>query len=95
METKETKMWERIYEMKNDLISKVVDAIGDRTLDLSDENVYVFAIDHHCNEGLWGRLGTISEDGFTMDGDDEELVWKDMIMEDLAMIYDYLTTGSW
>ena len=95
MEAKKTKMWESIYEMKNDLISKVVDAIGDRTLDLSDENVYVFAIEHHCNEGLWGRLGTISEDGFTMDGDDEELVWKDMIMEDLAMIYDYLTTGSW
>ena len=95
MEAKKTKMWERIYEMKNDLISKVVDAIGDRTLDLSDENVYVFAIEHHNNEGLWGRLGTISEDGFTMDGDDEELVWKDMIMEDLAMIYDYLTTGSW
>ena len=95
MEAKKTKMWERIYGMKNDLVAKVKDAIGDRTLDLSDENVYVFAIEHHSNEGLWGRLGTISEDGFTMDGDDEELVWKDMIMEDLAMICDYLTTGNW
>lgn len=95
MEAKKTKMWERIYEIKNDLVSKVVDAIGDRIFDLSGENVYVFAIEHHNNEGLWGRLGTISEDGFTMDGDDEELVWKDMIMEDLAMIYDYLITGNW
>lgn len=95
MEAKKARMWERIYEMKNDLEAKVKEAIGDRILDLSDENVYVFAIEHHCNEGLWGRLETISEDGFTMDGDGEELVWKDMIMEDLAMIYDYLTTGSW
>lgn len=95
MEAKETKMWKRIYGMKNDLVAKVKEAIGDRTLDLSDENVYVFAIEHHCNEGLWGRLGTISEDGFTLDSYCEEYVWKDMIVEDLAMIYDYLTTGSW
>lgn len=95
MEEKKTKMWETLYEIKNDLVCKVVDAIGEQTLDLSGENVYVFAIEHHCNEGIWGRLGTISADGFTLDDYCEEYVWKDMIMEDLAMIHDYLTTGSW
>lgn len=92
---KKPMMWEVVDGVKRDLINKVVNAIGDKTLDLSKENVYVFAIEHHCSEGICGKLGTISEDGFTMDDDGEELVWKDMIVEDLAMVYDYLTTGSW
>ena len=95
MEANKPKMWETLYGIKNDLVCKVVDAIGEQTLDLSGENVYVFAIEHHSNEGIWGRLGTISADGFTLDSDCEAFVWKDMIVEDLAMIYDYLTTGSW
>ena len=95
MEEQKPKMWKVLYDIKNGLVSKVVDAIGEQTFDLSGENVYVFAIEHHNNEGIWGRLGTISADGFTLDGDCEVLVWKDMIMEDLAMIYEYITTGSW
>lgn len=87
--------WRIVSDIKNGLVSQVVEEIGERTLDVSEDNVNVFAIEHHCNEGLWGTLNTMSADGFTMGGDGEELVWKDMIVEDLAMVLDYLRTGNW
>lgn len=87
--------WRIICDIKNGLVSQVVEEIGERTFDVSEENVCVFAIEHHCNEGLWGTLNTMSSDGFTMGGDGEELPWKDMIVEDLAMVLDYLRTGNW
>ena len=89
--------WRIISDIKNGLVSQVVEVIGERTLDVSDDNVKVFAIEHHCNEGLWGILNTMSADGFTMgdDFDGIQLVWKDMIVEDLAMVLDYLRTGHW
>lgn len=89
--------WRIVSDIKNGLISQVVEEIGERTLDVSEENVKVFAIEHHCNEGLWGTLNTMSADGFTMgdDFDGIQLVWKDMIVEDLAMVLDYLRTGHW
>ena len=87
--------WRIVSDIKNGLVSQIVEEIGERTLDVSEDNVKVFAIEHHCNEGLWGTLNTMSADGFTMCGDGEELVWKDMIVEDLAMVLDYLRTGNW
>ena len=95
MERKATRAWDAVYEIKKDLVNCIVKELGDRTIDVSKENVYVFAIEHHCNEGLWGGLGTISKEGFTMDGEADELRWHDMIVEDLAMVLDYLRTGSW
>ena len=89
------KAWETVYSVKNSLVDMIETALGERTLDVSEDNVNVFAIEHHCNEGLWGTLNTMSADGFTMGGDGEELVWKDMIVEDLAMVLDYLRTGNW
>lgn len=91
----EMKAWKGVAIVKNSLVESVVEEIGERTLDVSEDNVKVFAIEHHCNEGLWGTLNTMSGDGFTMGGDGEELVWKDMIVEDLAMVLDYLRTGHW
>ena len=87
--------WRIVSDIKNGLVSRVVEEIGERTHDVSEDNVKVFAIEHHCNEGLWGTLNTISEYGFTLVGDNEELMWKDMIVEDLAMVLDYLRTGNW
>lgn len=89
--------WRIVSDVKNGLISQIVEEIGERTLDVSEENVKVFAIEHHCNEGLWGTLNTMSADGFTMgdDFDGIQLPWKDMIVEDLAMVLDYLRTGHW
>ena len=89
--------WRIICDIKNGLVSQVVEEIGERTLDVSEDNVKVFAIEHHCNEGLWGTLSTMSADGFTMgdDFDGIQLMWKDMIVEDLAMVLDYLRTGNW
>ena len=89
--------WRLVSDIKNGLVSQVVEEIGERTLDVSEDNVKVFAIEHHCNEGLWGTLNTMSADGFTMgdDFDGIQLVWKDMIVEDLAMVLDYLRTGNW
>ena len=99
---KEMKAWRIVSDIKNGLINQVVEEIGEREIDLSEDNVNVFAIEHHCNEGLWGTLDTMSADGFTMSadgftigGDGEELPWKDMIVEDLAMVLDYLRTGNW
>lgn len=94
---KEMKAWRIVCDIKNGLINQVVEEIGEREIDVSDENVKVFAIEHHCNEGLWGTLCTMSADGFTMgeDADNIDLCWKDMIVEDLAMVLDYLRTGNW
>lgn len=89
------KAWKTIAEVKHGLIDRIVRELGGRTIDVSKENVKVFAIEHHCNEGLEGTLNTMSADGFTMGGDGEELLWKDMIVEDLAMVLDYLRTGNW
>lgn len=89
------KMWETVASIKSGLVREIVNTIGEQNIDLSEENVRVFAIEHHCNEGLDGILGTISADGFALDDDDELISWRDMIVEDLAMVYDYLTTGSW
>ena len=93
----EMKAWEGVAIVKNSLVESVVEEIGERTLDVSQDNVKVFAIEHHCNEGLWGTLNTMSADGFTMDDGfyGIQLVWKDMIVEDLAMVLDYLRTGNW
>jgi hypothetical protein len=89
--------WRIVSDIKNGLVSQVVGEIGERTIDVSEDNVNVFAIEHHCNEGLWGTLNTMSADGFTMgdDFDGIQLMWKDMIVEDLAMVLDYLRTGHW
>ena len=89
--------WRIVSDIKNGLVSQVVEEIGERTIDVSEDNVNVFAIEHHCNEGLWGTLNTMSADGFTMgdDFDGIQLPWKDMIVEDLAMVLDYLRTGHW
>lgn len=95
MGTKELRMWDALHETKKGTVNAIVEELGERTLDLSEENVRVFAVDHHCNEGIWGTLGVISKGGFTMDGDTEVLYWYDMIVEDLAMVLDYLRTGSW
>ena len=92
---KEMKAWKTIAEVKHGLIDRIVRELGGRTIDVSKENVKVFAIEHHCYEGLEGTLNTMSADGFTMGGDGEELPWKDMIVEDLAMVLDYLRTGNW
>lgn len=91
----EMKAWEGVAIVKNSLVESIVEEIAERTIDVSEDNVNVFAIEHHCNEGFWGTLNTMSADGFTMGGDGEELVWKDMIVEDLAMVLDYLRTGNW
>ena len=97
MEEKNVRVWKAINDIKTGLVNYIVNEIGDRKLDLQEENVCVFAIEHHSDEGIWGTLGTISKDGFTMgDGcDGIELRWHDMIVEDLAMVLDYLRTGSW
>ena len=87
--------WRIVSDIKNGLVSQVVEEIAERNLDVSEDNVKVFAIEHHCNEGLWGTLNTMSADGFTMGGDGAELPWKDMIVEDLAMVLDYLRIGNW
>ena len=97
MSEKKAEIWRIVSDIKNGLINHIVKEIGERTLDVSEDNVKVFAIDHHCNEGLWGTLNTMNKDGFTMGGefDGIQLVWKDMIVEDLAMVLDYLRTGHW
>lgn len=94
---KGTNAWKEVCDVKNRLIDNIVKEIGERTLDVREENVKVFAIEHHCNEGLWGELSTMSAEGFTMGDGYEgiELCWKDMIVEDLAMVLDYLRTGNW
>lgn len=90
--------WNSVYAVKKGLVNSIVEELGERTIDLSEENVKVLAVEHHCNEAIWGTLGTISASGFTLGGEcesNEELRWLDMIVEDLAMVFDYLTTGSW
>lgn len=95
LKKEKAKMWETVASIKNGLVREIVNTIGEQTIDLSEERVKVFAIEHRCNEGLDGILGTISADGFTLDYDCELISWKDMIVEDLAMVYNYLTTGRW
>lgn len=94
---KKVETWRIVSDIKNGLVSRVVEEIGERTLDVSEDDVKVFAIEHHSNEGLWGTLDTMTKDGFTMgdEFDGIQLVWKDMIVEDLAMVLDYLRTGNW
>ena len=97
METKELRMWDTLHEIKKGIVNTIVEELGDRTLDVSECNVEVFAIEHHCNAGLQGTLVSLSTSGFVMawEGDTEEFYWYDMIVEDLAMVLDYLRTGSW
>ena len=87
--------WRNVKEIKVRLVDLICKELGERTVDLRKENVKVFAIEHHCNEALWGNIGVISNNGFTMDDDTEEIIWHDMIVEDLAMVLDYLKTGVW
>lgn len=95
MEEKKSKAWDAISDIKKELVSKIVEAIGGRTIDVSEAKVYVFGIEHNSNEGVWGVLTMLSPDGFTLDFDGIKLPWRDMIVEDLAMVYDYLLTGKW
>ena len=52
---------------------------------------------HMTDKSHSDYLNTMNKDGFTMGGefDGIQLVWKDMIVEDLAMVLDYLRTGNW
>ena len=59
------------------------------------EYMKLFAVEHHCNEMVEGDVQMISSSGFTLDSYCDELEWKDMIVEDLAMVLDYLRTGNW
>ena len=97
MEGKEKKAWEMIYEIKKGLVNNIVAELGERELDVCKDDIRVFAIEHHCNEGLQGLLVSMSSSGFVMawEEDVEEFRWYDMIVEDLAMVLDYLRTGSW
>ena len=97
MEKKETRTWDAVYEMKKTLVNSIVTELGERELGVCKDSIRVFAIEHHCNEGLHGLLVSMSSSGFVMawEGDVEEFRWHDMIVEDLAMVLDYLRTGSW
>lgn len=95
MEEKKPKMWETIYEIKKGLIRKIVEVIGERTIDVSEHNINVSAVEHHSGEGLHGQLVRLTEDGFVLQWDALELPWSDMVVEDLAIVHDYLTTGEW
>ena len=92
---KKTTMLETMLTIKNGLINEIVKTIGERTIDVSEEGVTVSAVEHHCNEGLFGEIIEMSASGFKLQWDACELPWKDMVVEDLAMVYDYLTTGRW
>jgi hypothetical protein len=87
--------WAGVSVLKNGLIDNIVKEIGDRKIDLSGEYMKLFAVEHHCNEMVEGDVQMISSSGFTLDSYCDELVWKDMIVEDLAMVLDYLRTGNW
>ena len=54
------RVWETINDIKIGLVNHIVNEIGERTLELQEENVCVFAIEHHSEDGIWGTLGTIS-----------------------------------
>lgn len=90
-----TGMYNAVYDIKKTLIAKIGDAMKGRTLDVSADNIKVSAVEHHSGEGLYGQLVSLAEYGFVLQWDALELPWKDMVVEDLAMVYDYLTTGSW
>lgn len=89
------KMWRVVYEMKMDLVSKIEELVGERTIDVSDDNINVSAVERHGGEALHGGLMELNEDGFILDFDATELPWSDMVVEDLAMVHDYLLTGEW
>jgi hypothetical protein len=90
-------MYVTVYKLKNELVSSIIETIGERTIDLSGEGVSVTAVEHHCGEAVSGTLGPISGSGFYLgdDCDNIELVWKDMIVEDLAIVHDNLIAGIW
>lgn len=97
METKDLRMWDALHEIKKGTVNAIVEELGERKLDVSEYNMRVFAVERHCNEGLQGTLVSMSSSGFVMalEGDAEEFYWYDMIVEDLAMVLDYLRTGRW
>lgn len=90
-------MYVTVYKLKNELVSSIIETIGERTIDLSGERVDVTAVEHHSGETVSGALGSISGSGFSLgdDCDNIELVWKNMIVEDLAIVHDYLIAGHW
>ena len=97
METRGLRTLDALYEIKKGTVNAIVEELGERKLDVSEYNMRVFTVDHRCNEGFQGTLVSMSSSGFVMDweGDVEEFYWYDMIVEDLAMVLDYLRTGSW
>lgn len=92
---KKVETWRIVSDIKNGLINQIVEEIGERKIDLSGEYMKLFAVEHHCNEMIEGDVKMISASGFTLDSYCDELMWKDMIVEDLAMVLDYLRTGNW
>lgn len=94
-EGKEVKIWDVIYDIKKGLVVKIKEMIGERTIDVSNDNINVSAVEHHSGEGLHGQLVRLTEAGFVLQWDALELPWNDMVVEDLAMVHDYLLTGKW
>ena len=95
MESKGVRAWSLISEIKRDLVNSIIKELGDRKLDLSGECMKLFAVEHHCNEMVDGDVTEISASGFRLDSYCDELCWSNMVVEDLAMVLDYLRTGSW
>ena len=90
-------MYAAVYKLKKELVSSIIETIGERTIDLSGERVSVTAVEHNSGETVSGTVGSISGRGFSLvdECDNIELVWKDMIVEDLAIVNDHLIAGHW
>lgn len=82
--------WRMSHDMKTQVLIRLCDVLGDSVVDLREAGIDVAAIEHHSGEGLHGRVIEICSDGFKLEYDHLQLPLRDMMLEDLCYVLDFL-----
>lgn len=88
----ESYYFNRCYDFKHEMISKICALLKDKQVDMSKYNIDVVYIERHCGEVDQGTLEFISDEGFTING--ELGRWSEVIVEDLCRILDLLENNN-
>lgn len=80
--------FERFCEFRQDVIAKIVETLGEKEVNLEEEEFRVVITERHCGEHYNDSVQSVSKYGFKAGGYDCQ--WGEMDVADLCCILDYL-----
>ena len=90
---KKKSYYDRCYDYKLEVISKLQEVLGEETRCIEDKNYQALVQEHISGCQFEAFLESVSADSFVADGEEYRLM--DMNLDDLCVILDYLISGEW